>query len=466
MKTGTVSRRTGADGRFAIDAAPGGWIVWVHADRHVAAQTEEDVVLEQEPDLPYVIQLVRERVVEGTITNAEGLFVPGATVLALSVPAQEKSPVGRWNGVSSSLTSTARNLKGVQLTTADETGHYRFLKLTPGRQVLLAVTATVDPSGYGSLDSLPNDLPRGAVDLWLDEQELSDVDLQLMEGAVVHGTVTSSGVPFGGAQVRVVSTPDSEARWHVIATTTTDQDGSYRLAGMLPGSAMLVVSAPDGCVDVRSIALVDGAAERIAVDLTGAMIRGRVVDADSGEPVAGAAVQVNGGRAPSDYYPSLGGLDQDTLGRLRNEALGYYWVDRVTNTAGRFTAQHMPLGNAVCFASASGYLSTGGVGVLLAEGDEPHEVTLTLQRAATIEGQLIAGPDVSVDDFVVQLHDRHTGEMLDRAWPGAGLWVFDPVDVGAYVLRVFTRGADGVEVASKTLQLARGDAKQVEIEID
>lgn len=466
MKTGTVSRRTGVDGRFAIDAAPGGWTVWVNADRHVTAQTVEAVVLEQETDVPYVIQLVRERLVEGTVTNAEGLFVPGATVLALSVPGQGESPTGRWQGQTISLRSTARKLKGARLTTADETGHYRFLELTPGRQVLLATADTVDASGYGSLDSLPNDLPRGALDLWIDEQELDNVDLQLLEGAVVHGTVTSSGVPFGGAQVRIVSTPDSAERWQVVATTTTNQDGSYRLAGMLPGAAMLVVNAPDGCVAVTSIALVDSAAERIAVELTGARIHGRVVDADSGEPVAGAAVQVNGGRAPGDYYPSLGGLDQDTLGRLSDEALDYYWVDRVTNTAGEFTAQHMSLGSAVCFARASGYLSTGGVGVTLEESDEPHEVTLTLQRAATIEGTLSAGPDVSVDDFVVQLHDRHTGAKLDRAWPEAGRWGFDPVDVGSYVLRVFSEGADGEEVASKPLQVARGDAKQVEIEID
>ncbi|GEM_PF-2120947 len=466
MKTGTVGHRTGIDGRYAIDAAPGEWIVWVNADRHVGAQTEQRVILEQQTDAPYVVQLTGERLVEGTVTNAEGRHVPGATVLALSVPRREEPAAGRWRGLPISLTSKARDLKGARLATADEMGHYRFLKLTSGRQVLLAVAASVDPSGYGGLDSLPDDLPRGAVDLWLDEQELGQVDLQLMEGAVIYGTVTSSGTPFSGAQVRVVSTPDSAQRWQVVATTTTDQDGGYRLAGMLPGPAMLVVNAPDGLVNVRSITLVDGAADQLAVDLAGAMIRGRVVDADNGEPLAGAAVQINGGRAPGDRYPSLGALSQDTLGRLRNEALGPYWVDRVTNAAGEFAAQHLPLGRADCFASASGYLSTGGVGVTLEESDEPHEVTITMRRAAIIDGTLTAGPDVSVDDFVVHLHDRHTGVRLDSVRPEAGHWSFDPVDVGSYVLRVFTSGADGVEVASRTLQVARGDAKQVEIELD
>ncbi|MFT7463320.1 MAG: protocatechuate 3,4-dioxygenase beta subunit, partial [Pseudohongiellaceae bacterium] len=463
LNTGTVGAWTKEDGRFRIDAAPGNWTLWINDDGHRGVDSTL-VSLPLPDDGPFVIQLLKNHNVEGTVTDSAGLPVTSASVMAMTEPLPEQPKLGRWNGQPISITSTVR--KTTQLTTTDEFGHYQFLALTPGRQVLLAIAAPMTPEALPTLETLDAHMPPNAVDLWLSSEDLNPVDLALVEGAVVRGTVTSAGVPLAGATVQVVSTPNTEQRWQVVASGITDERGEYQFTGLLPGPAVLVANAPSSLVDVQSITLVDGSTQVIHSDLRGASLLCRVVDGRTGEAIANANVQVMPHREPGNSFPSLGGFDQAFLGRLRNEALRYLWVEQSTNSKGEVFAQHLPTGRTTLFVKASGYLRPDSVTVQLSDDEQTHDVTVKLQQAAIIRGTLVTERGRHADDYLIELHDRSTFTVVDTVWPNEGLWAFDPVDVGIYELRVFSRDDRKTKVASETVTIARGDLREVDFVID
>ncbi len=154
-------------------------------------------------------------------------------------------------------------------------------------------------------------------------------DIVLAEGREIAGTVLSpDGGPVEGAAVWVprpaAAREDRDSRRHSVlevglssslASARTDRRGAFRLAG-LGGDRHEVAVLADGYPGrlLESVPL-DGRAVVIALE-RGLTLRGKVVDAESGDPVAGARVGVEGAPAPEQAADEGGRFE------LRGVSLG------------------------------------------------------------------------------------------------------------------------------------------------
>jgi protocatechuate 3,4-dioxygenase beta subunit len=114
----------------------------------------------------------------------------------------------------------------------DENGNWQLPGFAPG-----TYTVCYDPSytsgGYrrSCYDNQPND-PSTGTPVTVTAGQLTTINGTLQLGAAIAGTVTdSTGNPLSGVQVE--ATQLDGANWYY---ATTDQDGSYTLGGVEPGS--------------------------------------------------------------------------------------------------------------------------------------------------------------------------------------------------------------------------------------
>ena len=186
--------------------------------------------------------------------------------------------------------------------------------------------------------------------------ELTDLgDVALLHGAIVTGVLESEeGEPLAGATVRAADLPGvvaSAVRWeqfdpcgalfsreggppvpviemplwvervfeHLpLPTARTDEQGSFRLVGLAPGSNMIVATLPDYLGNVQAaVVLAEGEERDLGTIFLehGERVAGEVVDGQ-GAPVAGARVAVAAVSAmiPMDFARFLAPTDE--LGRF------------------------------------------------------------------------------------------------------------------------------------------------------
>jgi len=478
--SGTVGARTDDQGRFRIDAAPGEWNLWANAEGNVDTPWYTHTLHAGE-NAPAVIQLHRTFSVEGLVSDRNGEPVPGAHVAAVPAAPPWTGAVERWEGLPISLRS---NLVGQAVATrADELGRYQLVALPPGPLVVLATRAPLNLGPRGQPGSVPEPLPRDAVlvDLGADdsaqdsaddsaddrpEDSLADLtlDLTVVEGGVVRGRITHRGGPAAGVRVGVVARREGPARWALAAETTTDDDGSYRLAGLLPGRAVLVVRPTAGYPALRPVELQDIDDLVEDVDLAGLTVRGRVIDASTREPLAGAEV-VCGPFAPQGWdWPLFERLDEATLGRLHHEILGDFSAAFTTGPDGRFELVNLPAATLWHAADLSGYLPAWKPDGTHTQAD--LELILELAPAAVLSGAVHGDTSGFEGGLLVELIERASGRRAARDSPYEGGWTLDPVEPGAYELRLVTR-ADPPRVLQRELIVVKaGDRLSFEWELD
>jgi protocatechuate 3,4-dioxygenase beta subunit len=156
------------------------------------------------------------------------------------------------------------------------------------------------------------------------------VELNFEEGINVSGRVTKGGaaLPFGsvafipvagrptkpgvsGGTVTSIPAPADPARQFVNAMISSD--GTYAAAGLSIGDYTVRVNTSGmSMYQTRYTAVASGTFD---IDIHGAMVRGRVVDARSGAPLAGARVVV------TSRLPASGGAATDSDGRFAIDTL-------------------------------------------------------------------------------------------------------------------------------------------------
>lgn len=254
-----VTAKTDANGRFRIDRLrPGTYKPSAETDAlygqaaeqvHLGlSETSDEVIIRVHPAV-----LVEGRVV---ITGAERPCTSGSVRLENS-------------GVNS------------EYATLDDEGRVAFRGVLPGRY-----RVHVYCEGHIAEESYP--------ELELNNENVGELEWEVREGLVIRGQVVdSSGEAVG--EVRIAARPivDGEAaRTHTThRSQTSSSDGSFELAGLLPGRYELSVSS--WTETPRSpqplVVELDGADRndvRVVVSATG-IVRGRVID-DAGKPVANA----------------------------------------------------------------------------------------------------------------------------------------------------------------------------------
>ena len=202
-----------------------------------------------------------------------------------------------------------------------------------------------------------------------DDLELDDAEAASVSG-VVHDAL---GGAVGGAEVRIVSTGPAGGGPGVTASIVVLADDLGRFAADVPAGLVRVVAMAEGyaSADISRIAPAEG----IKISLAPAsFIAGRVVDGDSGQPIAGATV-----RALGEWGPA-----QET----------------VSDASGAFQLDALKPGNYGVRAFASGWIGQAMEQVALDLSSNAQDVLVPMQKAVRVEGILSAAGEPCTEGLV------------------------------------------------------------------
>src|SRR5213593_3813256 len=130
-------------------------------------------------------------------------------------------------------------------TSTDADGRYEFTELPAGRY-----TVTVSRSGYLTLQyGQRRPLEQGKPLQLADHQTVQDIDFALPKMSLITGRVTDElGDPIAGANVSAMRSAFWDGRRRLVPwgpVARTDAGGEYRIAGLAPGTYVVVAKAAD-----------------------------------------------------------------------------------------------------------------------------------------------------------------------------------------------------------------------------
>jgi RNA polymerase sigma factor (sigma-70 family) len=219
----------------------------------------------------FVLRLTAEKLVRGRVLDLQGLPVVGAEVCLYGLGGRgdgQRVDVGVWGLPNDHFPPWPAPTK------TDKDGKFVLRGLNPDLKGML----TVDAEDHAPAHA---DIKAGT------EDKTQEMKIILLPAVVVEGVVTAAdtGKPIPGVQVRPGS---GEAVW-------TDDKGHYRVRPGLDGSHRIQVSPPDHqpYLPLETTADWPRGAVRHELNLSlarGVLVRGKVTDAASGKPVAGAVI--------------------------------------------------------------------------------------------------------------------------------------------------------------------------------
>ena len=214
------------------------------------------------------------------------------------------------------------------------------------------------PGPYRVTASAPGHLPQSRI-----APAGARVDFVLERGGVVIAgqVVDIGGGPVAGAVVAARSGPSNE---RLTSAAHSDDNGHFAIS-VVPGRAQLTSHA-DGYVPARESTAAP--ADAITIAMTpAAVIRGTVIRADAGEPIAGARVWVENERGASD-------------GETRSDGDGGFEIGQLSPGRYRLMA-----------TSPGGFGQKDGILLGLAEITSP--IALELFAVARVTGSVVIGDD-------------------------------------------------------------------------
>ncbi|MEO6259895.1 MAG: carboxypeptidase-like regulatory domain-containing protein, partial [Thermoanaerobaculia bacterium] len=270
------------------------------------------------------------------------------------------------------------------------------------------------------------------------------MEITLDPGVEVSGRVTRGGTGVEGVNVGVGGSGG-------FTNTVTQADGSFVLADLSPGPAMLSVNKPDAFVQqMRPVTI---PARDVIIDLPqGGRITGRVVDKASKHPVtsfqAGVTTSRSGGGMVFMAPPMLKAFTSDD---------------------GSFALDNVPPGSTEVVVNAPGY-TTGRVPALNVEdGKTLADVEVAVETGVTLTGR-VTGPDGSAlsgvevrpdqspgANRVMRFDNRNSGVVTDPR----GEYVLDALEPGE---KTFEFSRQGLVSQSKTVALS-GDKVTLNVQL-
>jgi hypothetical protein len=307
-------------------------------------------------------------------------------------------------------TVEARGPEGTAVASVDASGAYKLEGVPAGT---VSVRAT---SSGRSFTTRKTSTPQT---LQMEAGASRQLDLEFRTDTVVKGSVRRNGQPLSGAGVTFLPKPGSTQQ--TSATVTTDEQGNYAASGLDNGEYSVMVTDIQRFTSYTTTYEVRGSAT-FDIDHTANALRGRVVEATSGEPINEARVQLRGTGA--------------NAGSMR-------FSDRMTATDknGTFNLDLVATGNYTITADKQGY---GNQVLDLVVTDRPAEkVELRLQRNEGIALKVVDSRDghaLSAMLVVFDLQGRIVHEQR-FFFPGEGTSdVTLPLAAGNYMATVGAMG--------------------------
>lgn len=436
--------RSGGDGRFAVAGLTHGSArVNVHAEGYVPA------TVEWESGEPLRIELEPAATLEGVVVDEEGRPVAGATIEVLGETA-DGQPVVLGTGAGFRSSVFARQIQPLAM--GETPGP---LEVVPGPVLPIPMA----PSSEAPLSVVP----PSATEIRVAASYVSDAE----------GRFRVSGVPPGHVQVaarRAGRAPGSTPRLYVDASMVRQVELVLPPAGALRATVRDARGAGvEGVlVDLRSdrephprVVMTDRQGEIVLSDVVGEVT---VTALPRGRPPARATISVPPGGEVSLELPLAGDL-HELAGRVVDPEGFPLGGAQVLLTAlspdaplrrtvfaardGTFSVPDLPAPPWRLEASTAGF----AVGRLDLLQVEPRAVSLTLERAVLVRGEVL-------DDFrsegvparVVLIRDSFPAEVLEERADAQGAFAFPQVRAGRWELRVESGEHVG---ASVTLEVER-----------
>jgi RNA polymerase sigma factor (sigma-70 family) len=388
------------------------------AEKHAPAWRRFNPDAEQ---LEAELKLPPEQVIRGSLVDLQGLPAVGVKVAVSSVG---KMVNGQPDGVGLNELSK-RGAPWPEPVTTDEEGRFVIRGANRDQGLTLIVnddrfatqSFTVDTPGKSRPESRVLGIDAGGfihegVSGPNEKGQPEVLKLPLTPARLIEGRVTyaDTGKPVARASV---------------SGTRTDADGRFRLPSAGRGGVTLEVFAPAGEPYLSVYHRVEFPKGTVKQEVTitlprGVLVRGKVNEAGSGKPVAGAGVQ---------FWPR----QTDDPNRPKNVFTGWHHSE-VTAEDGTFRMAVLP-GEAHLLIQGptpdfihqeigSEMISWGRPGGSRMYPDafvkldipatgEPKEVAVTLRRGATVRCRLL-GPDGKPVAKAVVLHRLHVG--IDLSW--------------------------------------------------
>lgn len=350
-RRGSDALRSGADGSFQISGlAPGTFRVRVHADGYAVGQAGP---LRVGPGLPE--------------PEAEVLLGRGGTLRVLVLD-QDSAP---RSGVEVTVFSFIGGEPDAAETGADGTA--LFEHLTPGEYQVSASSFAGDAQALALLGGDFSGLDTRMAQAQVREGELTEL---VLGGPVlrstVQGTVSCQGEPQPGLSVLLISGGSFHAG-------RTDEDGFYEVEDVPAGEYMFMAGEMQiggGAGWVGTLSVPGGDVVVYDVELPGASLRVRVLNARDGKPISGVMVMVRPEGSAMDMDTLITGADGTSLFRFLEPAS--YYV-----TAGRGA---MPFG----FGAGGGDRGSAIAGPVAVRGqDAEAQIELRLEAAASVRARVL-----------------------------------------------------------------------------
>lgn len=273
---------------------------------------------------------------------------------------------------------------------------------------------------------------RGSASVEVAEgQSIDNVEVRLDRGARVRGKVSSSdGQPLPGVSVSVVEAgmrrpgmPGDRA--------TTDGDGLYEMTSVPPGDRNISFNKDGFVAATKSVATAAGKESQLDATLdAGRQLNGRVLD-ESGQPVAGADVRIEGEPVRSVQ----------------------------TDTDGSFQLAGLRDGKLRVIARKTGYVDARQEVDTVSQSN----VTLSLGRGATIVGRVTGLSPEELGNVLVNYFSSGGGYGGMARPDAAGNFTLTGVKDGTTMVQGSVGGTSGSRSAHKSIEVINGTAPDVEL---
>lgn len=298
------------------------------------------------------------------------------------------------------------------------------------------------PPGRYAVEARKGPLVGGPVSVQLAGDR--DVTLVLRRGAELRVEVVSAAdrkpVPNAEVRVSLLSMYDHGGEQQA----RTDEHGIATFEGVTLVAHTIWVGA-DGFVehaDTVDPMHVTGTTLPFRVELEpGVTVHGRVVDADSGQPIAGASIEALAG---DQRNAARRGDDRDRLGAAAAYAMEVRGIGARSDADGHFRIG-VAKGPTTIVASHPSYATAGA---FMAVAEAPLDIQLSLTRGVIVRGTVVTDTDIPVPGAEIEARWQHGGR-IDRTTRADGRGRFELVGLPAAPLEVLARADAGTSTPQR-----------------